>query len=639
MFKELKIERFGLHEKTEFQFKQPVALFIGQNEHGKSTIRQAARFLLDGEIVDEELMSMVQKQFHGHFIRNKGSASNFLLTGTVWLNGKDHVLTRKRTNSATSGSPAAEINREILNCLFNTKYYPRMSINDRAALWFRVLGLELSMEDLKKEINKRIPSASVLPKTQLHPIFQIYEKKGFNAAEKDAVDLRRFYKRELETLPKLPPEKTAEIDFAKDGKTETKTINLTEHSADGVDAILANENARLNDLLEQRRKLEGAEANSIRYIRDGIKNARTQIKELTAEVEKLKTETPEIETLEAERTSTIEQWEAIRTEIQALETEIDAIEKLLPWTEDCPLYPGAKCRSKGQIEKIFEDRRKSLGGLKRSRTAKQRNHDALKKKIEEISQSKAAASENARLYFEKTSRLAYYEAELERLEKAEKDAKPFPKKDAEKLEAVKVKISNLAGRIDAYSDLHAKLLDYEAAVEEFTKKKEKESELQSQLNAADAIAAALGTGPKSIQAQLSKAARNRVNDVLKIFHSLLDRPVSLDENLAIQLGDVPYEHLLSHSARRRLGIAIQSAIAELTGLKFLAIDDLENLDPGRRNLMIATAINLARNNGFQVWCFSSLGTREVDLIRDGLPIESVDVYLVEFGRVSKLNAK
>jgi hypothetical protein len=637
MFKEIKIERFGLHDETAIAFDDaPVSLFVGANEHGKSTIRQAARFLLDGNIVDEELQTLIKKQLHHVFIRDGKAGSNLTVSGTVDVNGKAYALNRKQTKSAATGSPALDIDRDVLNCLFNTKHYPRMTTRDRAKLWFRVLGLQLDMEGLKKQIKKRVPGSSVLDPTDLGTIWLTYEKSGFDRAEGAAVEMRRQFKRDMEALPKEPPAATCQIEFVKDGEAEVKEIKFSDHTMEGVEAAIASEIRKVDEAIEARWKLEGRQAESSEHIRSALDNAAQNIERLEVEIKDLKKGSPELDVLAEKQKAALESWEAIREEIKELETEIQAIEALPDWSEDCPLYADVKCKSKTPIEKLLKDKRKAVGGLRRSRTAKQRNHDNLKADVEALTMEKNQAGENARIFIEKTQRLEYYRAEVARLEKLKKKAKPFGKNDRQKLRDFANDIGNGRGRIRAFEKLMDHLIIHEAATIKFEKATDAESDLQGKINAADEIAVALGSGPKGIRATMTKKARSTVNAILSAFDDLLGRSVVLDDNLSIKLGDVSYEEQLSHSARRRLGIAVQAAIAELTGLKFIAIDDLENLDPKQRNVVLKIGRWLGNDFDFQVWLFSSLGPREVDLIVDALPIPWLAAYHVANGKVEKL---
>lgn len=643
MFDSLTIKNFGLHEATEIDFEAPVALFVGPNEHGKSTIRQAARFLLDGYVVDEELLTVLQKQLYGHFIRNPkdaGQARNLNVAGVVKVNGKNYDLTRKQTAKTASGSPALDLDRDVLNCLFNSKYYARMKTADRAKLWFRVLGLQMDLETLKKEVSKRVPSASVIDRRDLSAIYLYFEKAGFDRAETAAVEMRREFKRAIEALPKDPPAATTEIEFTKDGRPDVKEIKFSEHTMEGVEATLAHEKSQQLELQTARAKLEGRESQSAEYVRTALAEAFENIKELETEISGMKSTSPDLEVMAEKVDAAAEAWKAVRVECKDLEHEIGSIADLPDWSEHCPIYgDDVKCKSKTQIEKMLSDRRKSLGGLKRSRTSKLKKHDDLKADFERLAAEQNQAGESALLFVEKTGRLAYYQEDVRRLEKLKKDAKPFSTKDKEKLAGLARDIENVKNRRAALGILLDRLIAYHDAVAVVESAEKLESDLQGKINAADDLAVALGSGPKGIRASLTKKARSEVNALLTYFDKLLGRSVALDDNLAVTLGDVPYEHLLSHSARRRLGIAIQAAIASLTGIKFFAVDDLENLDPVRRNDMLATAINLAHNFKFQIWMLCSLGVREVELLQDALPIGGLEIFMVANGKVSKMEGK
>jgi len=89
--------------------------------------------------------------------------------------------------------------------------------------------------------------------------------------------------------------------------------------------------------------------------------------------------------------------------------------------------------------------------------------------------------------------------------------------------------------------------------------------------------------------------------------------------------------LLSKSEQFRVNIALQAAIAQLTGLKFLAVDEVDMLDQDNRDLLMVTLLTAAEQFD-QIMLFCTVG--EVQPADPGLP--GVKMFWVEDGRVTEL---
>jgi len=89
--------------------------------------------------------------------------------------------------------------------------------------------------------------------------------------------------------------------------------------------------------------------------------------------------------------------------------------------------------------------------------------------------------------------------------------------------------------------------------------------------------------------------------------------------------------LLSTSEQFRVNIALQAAIAQLTGLKFLAVDEVDMLDQDNRDLLMVTMLTAAEQFD-QIMLFCTMG--EVQPADPGLP--GVKMFWVEDGRVTEL---
>ncbi len=67
---EVRLQRFMGHKDTAIQFSLPVALFLGSNEAGKSTVADAVRWALDETYLHPISGQPIKKQDHGILIQH-----------------------------------------------------------------------------------------------------------------------------------------------------------------------------------------------------------------------------------------------------------------------------------------------------------------------------------------------------------------------------------------------------------------------------------------------------------------------------------------------------------------------------------------------------------------------------------------
>ena len=100
--------------------------------------------------------------------------------------------------------------------------------------------------------------------------------------------------------------------------------------------------------------------------------------------------------------------------------------------------------------------------------------------------------------------------------------------------------------------------------------------------------------PDGIPSQLIKEALGPVNEALAQASSYLFEnlpPVELNGELEVYRGTTPYS-CLSKSARYRVGICFQYALATLTGSRLLMVDEGDILDPLNRAALIEFALDI-----------------------------------------------
>lgn len=100
----------------------------------------------------------------------------------------------------------------------------------------------------------------------------------------------------------------------------------------------------------------------------------------------------------------------------------------------------------------------------------------------------------------------------------------------------------------------------------------------------------------------------------------------------IEAGGHPFIlKLLSKSEQLRVGIAIQAAIAKITGLKFLAVDEVDMLDQDNRELLTSSLLE-ALDQFDQILLFCTVG----DVIPKNPGLPGLKMFWVEAGTVDEI---
>lgn len=187
----LRAQSFLGLDEAEIEFDKPVTLFVGGNNQGKSSVKDALLFALTGKARALTKFKDVNKlrKLHG----------NGFEVGLDYLDDSGAPCAIVR-NGQTGGSGAD--GRAILRYCLNPVEFIALPARDRGAVLAEVLGGGLD-EIVKAAIVKHIGNVN---QTVLAEI----KGSGTNILDVEAfksktVELRRQYKRQLDSMPKQPP--------------------------------------------------------------------------------------------------------------------------------------------------------------------------------------------------------------------------------------------------------------------------------------------------------------------------------------------------------------------------------------------------------------------------------------------------
>jgi DNA repair exonuclease SbcCD ATPase subunit len=544
-------------ESLELDLTAPLNVIAGPNEAGKSSIRDALLWGFTGEA-----RGLKTHKDQAALIR-EGAKSGEV---TISLDGQ-HAFTRRKT-AKTNAQVLGEIPDIGLSpaILFDPYVYLAQSEDQRRELLFKVIpGLNPTEENVFKRLG-RWPTVETLfalgPVPEQEPpgtvereyanwliiktIAKMATSHGFPGAEKEAVAKRQEAKRVRGALEGTvtEPQKTLTLD----GKEYSiPTLNFQ-----AIEATLKELQKEKDGLLRQKGAGE-AKAKRIAKIQgqlDGIGTPDTPNPD-------------EITKLREELRLTKKAWE-----INARET-IQAAVKNQTFPATCPVITLEQitCPKAGQMVGAEPP---APGVLK----ALTQNRQGLIKKSDEITAALFTAHQKVETYQAAVEKKKNLEEELTRLQ-AEPDAgADLDTEIAAREERI------LKGRV-----FQENIKKYKGDLSRFQDTQAKIAIAVQEIAIYDAIAKALA--PDGIPSQMIAEALNGINGLLEEAAQYLfpGRYLHLTGELQIVLQNSPYV-TLSKSAKYRVGIAFQYALAKLTGARILLIDEADILDASHLSQLI-----------------------------------------------------
>lgn len=189
--KNIKITNFVGLPAADIEFDKPVTLFVGKNNQGKSSVKDALEFGFTGKC-------RAMKKFKD--VRNlvRGDNSMAIELGTTDPETGE-IKTRRRSVSSVSTNA---IDIPIFRYCLNPDDFIRLSANERGKILSEVLGGGLD-EVAKSAIAEHIGNIIEALLTEIkHSGVDVLD---VDALKKQVVEIRRQYKRDKQALPDSPP--------------------------------------------------------------------------------------------------------------------------------------------------------------------------------------------------------------------------------------------------------------------------------------------------------------------------------------------------------------------------------------------------------------------------------------------------
>ncbi len=538
-------------KSLDLPLNTPINLIVGENEVGKSSIRDAVQWCLTGQA-----RGLKTHQEQGALVRMGGKAAEVSITLA-----DGHTITRRKTPKSPSTLSGKVPGNVLLPAGVLCDPYNFLSFpdNQRRELLFKLIpGLNPTTSGVAKRIAEWLQGnkIEINPKVneESKVLVDLAVRQGFAVAESEAITRRRAAKRLRESFEQVQePDSKCTIGDRTYSLPEVNQQNVTK----GIQDL-----KHQRDELTQKKGAYKAYQQQVAMVEANLANAKLGIPK--------EPDPKKVENLERQ----LKEREAVLAEIQAKIEQGEGYQELFP--ETCPAIRGAElpCPQAGKVgfdrPGLTKDEINKLNG----------DRSEQEKLVANLRKSVTEAREKVKDY---ADALAQIQALIQGLEgelsslKTQAPAQPDHDLDAE------------IARIDQRINTGQLLL---AAAKQFCQQQEQANEAQQRLTSLDrevklydSLAKALAA--EGIPSQMIADALGPFNDLLAIAgnHLFPGRRLALTRELNIELSGSPYI-TLSKSAKFRVGIAFQYALAKAAGARLLMIDEADILDPANRASLV-----------------------------------------------------
>jgi len=612
----LTLRDFLNHRDTTIEFGD-LTVIVGPNNAGKSAVKDAIEMVLTGtarttDKAGREAADVIRTGA-GHFdLRAEVAAAGDCAAGDGGEARHSLVISRTKSRAGDRVLEISEQSEEkwrtwegpipqkqkalyqvlgaeagLIRACLHAGQLPSMKPDEQEALIFGTLGLDFTdgrICELLQSCGCVEGDAQLLyggrDNTFLAaPPRESYGPEVFDEAHKYAYEKRRQTKRDL---------RSAQDELEQAGEQVAHLERDTPKLAKLEDRWLDRNRPKLKDLQDERDRLIEEKGRSdslpkeIAAVEETIETLKAeakQVKQWERAAEKLAGEGTEFDDVFQKHKGLAEDRRRSLQSLQLqLETTESAIESFSSGTPKCPLTDAPCPMSK-------DDQKQLLKSLRAERTKLKKSVKGLEEEVAETGE--IMAKFEAVVDSRPRRGLEGIEAELadsrEYLKKLKSEAKKASGDD----------IENLTERIDLGRERIRVVEQYLKAKMEYERRRTTHGELEAHVESWERLVKALGPGEAKLKAveQPLQDLQVRINE--RLLQYTRGYAIRMETAGGFELkvstpgtGDewIPMKGL-STSERLRVGIVLQDALAHLSGLRFLLIDNLDMLDAANRGLL------------------------------------------------------
>jgi hypothetical protein len=543
MLKVLSVTNFMAIEKLELEFTASLTILAGQNEAGKSSVRDAILWLWTGQARG--------LRTHGDQAALIKEGAKFTEVSALLADGRGFTRRKTQKTAATVMGDIPDIGLSPA-ILFDPYTFLSWPEDQRQELLFKVIpGLHPTEQNVYDRLI-RWPAVEAIESVvrglaTVRSIAKMAASHGFPGAEKECVSKRREAKRVRDTYKDATePEKTITID----GKEfDIPTLNVQ-----AIEATLKDLQKEKDDLLRQKGAGE-ARAKRLETIREQLEKIGTL-------------PLPPAEDFIRQLRQDLQDGQNAMTIIMEEIKQSTVAEQFFPATCPAITLMEMACPKAGIRVGHTPQKPGVIDSLKQ-------NQHGLNKTLDEISDKLSEAKRQTDEYQALMARKTALEEELARLQSE-------PEAGGTDLDT---EIATRQRRIDRGQAFRIAIANFNTLQVQYLDTLTKLAAAEQEVIIYDALQKALA--PDGIPSQMIAEALDGINELLEeaATYFFPGRYLHLTGELGIVLQNSPYI-TLSKSAKYRVGVAFQYALAKLTGARILLIDEADILDDDRRGDLI-----------------------------------------------------
>lgn len=650
----LAIQNFRNHRNTAIELDK-LNIFVGRNNSGKSSILAAIEYALTGRNLWTDRAGRGAGDLVTRKEKNCQVGLELAGLGGVVRAMPPHTLTAGKSRNIQEGQAAIhhhlEADEQLIQLALNAGSFINMPPAEQKAFLFALCGISCTAEEIAGATVQYLRGTGVADEQAQEAAGRVKAllPRGFGGdpgilegMEKRAREQRREAKKDLERTRAALAE--MELPNLPDG------LDLEDKEA--VERQLAELEREKNELL----KAHGAR----RAAQENLARCRERVNRLAAELERLNGEKSRLEreTAGRDRDGLAQELDRVKAqaeqagntaaeydrELAALQAADRArravVEKLQAFDGRCPLAPELiACRmSGGEVQELINQ-------LELENAAADEKVDHLRAGIRKTQEQKQALQHRAGAIEKTLTELDAARTALHGLDEAIartqreldntwQEAAAW-EETLHKNGADPEEIDRLQGRIDQGREIMRQLELAEHGRRQARQLQQDLKAQEAELAVTERMVKALGPDGirKTLLGDRIAGLTGEINTLLAAF---------TDERYQITWKEdfTPLVHrdgsalpvkLLSKSEQLRVGIALQTAIAKMTGLKFLAVDEVDMLDQDNRDLLTGSLLGML-DQFDQIMLFCTVG----DVIPQNPGLPGVKMFWVEDGAVSEL---
>lgn len=623
--KQVILRDFLNHESTSIDLsKATIHVFVGKNDAGKSSIRDAIAWALTGQC-----RGLRMQRDQSALIRHGASKAEVVLVVDdieILRRKSFSTLTwqvKKREQIFKKPSDALGISDEILKLLMDASAFFMLDAQKQKEMLSKLLKLEITREDLLKSLKN-----CGIPDDIAQKFTDIALSAGFNHAQQEAITERRAIKKTLQNLSSyfVAPVESVEING--------RQYRLAELSKRDVVNGLNMLKAEKEKLIEEKGKLEAMMDSDFKEkLKKRLESLQKQkaLFETLQPVEKIKERLEDIRNQLHEKAS---QKQDIMAKLSSLRAEMARITATADTTPDtCPVFLNLgvekTCPLGDELAKLQEKLIAKADELNAQIQELSLRAEKIDSELESLRRIEAELDVKIKAAEEKDKNLKDIDAKIAEATRQLAEVTQKSGSDAKtQIKQINQKITELNRRIGTGEKLLRAIEAFESAFKRHSDALAQKETLETQIEIYDRLATLFS--PDGLIKDFIGSALKPLNERLEKTGNLFRTEIHFDPDLNMFVNNMSY-NLLSESSRFRAGILIQEAIAYLSGARFFIIDRADILDPDNRALLLSLLYQV-RQDYDTVLVFSTVSEVAVK----PSPVPEIQMWWVEDGTAREI---